>query len=517
MTVSISELPFLELLRSVIVEPDPYSEDDHRCMGYMSVIPSDILSSDFESGLILGRVSDRLFRQCLAGMEAANEDGDLEYMSPRDIEKILWRLVCEVWTNRNSLDVCKLTDRIDAFVGEHSKPQEEWTVLWEIDFLELSEPLNVEEVTIMSLTGDMLSGFRWADELRLFGLDETLRGSAFARATVLAGSHKTALLRAKPVIDDALDILRVTFSYARYLPSFQKLYRRGMRYFAYPSSIPTEGTIGMESVNLESVLGISGDMRTLVDTQLRTFAPIFERSMPEAIREPLWRSLTLIGRSMTRSDPDSQILDLCSALESVLCTATDPLKAQRITLRYMLMGFDLDKAVYANRSFGVYDVYLMRNDIIHGSRRRVSSSQDSFLLRGVAKETVEWLLELSKKYPEASRLDQLFEVVERVESLETIIQFIESHLSSTQQASKPVRQLAVWWLERARLRAFCQEQSLVVREYDVSRDYEVLVYPCGIKLKRARAEGKTSQILNSDPAEAHRLMLEQLKTQIATD
>jgi len=102
---------------------------------------------------------------------------------------------------------------------------------------------------------------------------------------------------------------------------------------------------------------------------------LFKRNgIQGGIREHLVRGLEWIGGSITREDEDDKIVDLCTALETLLATKQDAKKGEHIALRMMLLHMHLGQPFFNPAE--VLSIYEKRSEVIHGSRRRICTGSD---------------------------------------------------------------------------------------------------------------------------------------------
>lgn len=507
MSVATADLPLLDLLGHVVKEPPYCSTESSQLHGYADFVPNDLWtpgSDPTRNYLRLHPQAAEKFVNCLNGMLRASTDGDLEHLTDREIKQSLWRFVSEAWLTRESLTGEAILERVQKFVSDISRPQQDWEILWEIDLLELSEPISIGAVEFFPFSQDVIAQWERPEGHPLTQVDRSHIGKAFARVTVLAGTKEKATLRAKLAIDDALDILRVAISTARSIPDLQRLQRRGMHYYAYLKDNPSVGVAGAANTSLRASLGISGELRSAVSRALDGFGPVLNDELAVDVREPVRRALLAVGQSMTRTDVDTGILDLCSALESLFSTASEPLKAQRIALRYMLVGLTLGDDSYVTRPLGIYDLYLKRNDIIHGSDRRVCTAEDYADLLYVAKNAIERVITVAKANPViVQNPATLFAYIETIDSLEVVSAFLSNYPTTRNEAAKYVRRLTDWWLSRARLQVAAKERGYTLRERPLQGDHEVVLFPIGSRMQKSIDEETAIVVSRSDPAQAN--------------
>jgi Apea-like HEPN len=436
--------PLRELLELVVAEPgdDPGDDKRRKGPGFASTIPSDIGEVEGRT-LWLTDHAARQYRNCLRGFLSEGENGDLEHLAQRDIEKSLWRLVCETWLEREAIRPNQRAIKVDDFVSSLRRPPEGWEVLWEINDLDAEESFEVADVDFFRFEGAAPEGHLWRE------VEKELLGRTFARAMVYAGSKDKALDRAKAAIDDALNILRVSLIPHRQVYDLQLLQRRGMHFYAGRTSGSFPEHSGAQWGFGPFPLEISSDLIDFLNKRNLELHLGLNKETPSRLREPILRALYWIGSSVTRQDLDDRVVDLCTALECLLGLENDKRKAEAISVRYMLMGLAAKDTSYVVHPLAIYHLYLLRNDIVHGSARRVSSKQDYKDLRYVALDAVQRISKVVADQPRINRLSRLFDHIKTEPELAHIVEFI-SRYSSSDQAVRDVKTLAEKWLEEVR-------------------------------------------------------------------
>jgi hypothetical protein len=506
-------------LLALVLEETPYQQSESADLNvYAEFVPNDLLNEESDASdriLRLHPDTAKLYFECLHGLKSASHDGDLEHFTVREVRQLLWRFVSESWLMRESLDREATLGRVEEFVSSVTKPQQDWEILWEIELLELTEAVKVGDVEFIRLSEDLVTEWARPKNHPWSEIDQTLIGRAFARTIARAGTNEKALDRAVPLIDDALNILRVAISKGGFVPAFQRLQRRGLYYYALPGGNPTGSHAGARANSLATSLGIQGELREVVMSELDSWELVLGDELPAPIREPIHRALIAIGQSMTRTDVDTKILDLCSALEAIFSTEKEPLKAQRIAIRYMLTGLALDDPSYVTHPLEIYDLYLKRNQIIHGSARRVCTDKDYSDLLYVAKDSIRRVLAVAKNEPSLAELNDLFRHIEKLESLQTVFEFLQDYPTSKDGAAKDVRKLTDWWLARARLTQSTSKHHYQFRETQERGRYEIVLWPVEISRKVAERAGTAIIVTTDVPEQALQQALQLLEERVS--
>jgi hypothetical protein len=102
------------------------------------------------------------------------------------------------------------------------------------------------------------------------------------------------------------------------------------------------------------------------------------------------RALEWIGGSVTRERLDDKIIDICTALETLLATKQDGRKGEAIALRMMLLYSHLKKPFFD--PVKLLDIYEKRSDIVHGSERDICLDSDYKLGQWIAVDVLKNVL-----------------------------------------------------------------------------------------------------------------------------
>ena len=113
------------------------------------------------------------------------------------------------------------------------------------------------------------------------------------------------------------------------------------------------------------------------------------------IRDRLVRAMEWIGDSVTRESLDIKVVDICTALETLLATKQDKRKGEAITLRMMLLYSLLNKPFF--NPVQVLELYNKRSDIVHGSDKDACSDSEYSTGRWIAVDVLQTALIYIKK------------------------------------------------------------------------------------------------------------------------
>jgi hypothetical protein len=243
-------------------------------------------------------------------------------------------------------------------------------------------------------------------------------------------------------------VFRVALSSHRFLHQEQLQQKRGLWYFVgrpgIPGSLVAGGERGFDSWELE----VGGDLPEFLSGQLGELGTAFDDRVPAKLREPINRALMWMGSSLTRADLDDRVVDLCTALECLLALPKDGLKAEAIAVRYILVGFAIADSSYVVNPISIYDLYLLRNDIVHGSARRVAGILDYKDLRYVTRDALARVLKLYQDQPQIKSMSDLLMHIRTEDGLARVAAFVGQH-NATSDAVKALGALASVWLDEA--------------------------------------------------------------------
>ena len=103
-----------------------------------------------------------------------------------------------------------------------------------------------------------------------------------------------------------------------------------------------------------------------------------------------------IGRSIEEEDLDIKIINLSTALETILTDKSDKKKGETLAYRMLLLNAHVKRPfIHPAKVLGIYE---LRSDIIHGSQIGIASDHDYCTMRYAAIETLRHSLEVIHKF-----------------------------------------------------------------------------------------------------------------------
>jgi hypothetical protein len=367
-------------------------------------VPEDIPhDGERENWLTLTGEECTQYHRCL---NALGQERELESSSKNEIDKSLWHFVCEVFFGSENLkDPRSLKKKLAAFQQHVVKPIEKYEVMISIPNFQVGNyTYEIAGAKFFTLTPEFAESW---------GLKKDLPWDKdYYEATInhtIAFIHEEgadtwkAASRAKQRLITALNMIRVALL-VDHDPRIVgwKIHDEQML-FPYG-----EGTAVKKSGESEPVL--VGWQRGFHPFDLKIDDPIeYQLAKSRVIIESLFskneirgklrnriiRSMEWIGNSVTREKPDDKIVDICTALETLLATKQDQRKGEFITLRMVLLYAMLKKPFF-NPGY-IMNLYLKRSDIIHGSNTDICTDSDYVIGRSIAVEVVINTIEYLKK------------------------------------------------------------------------------------------------------------------------
>ncbi len=336
-----------------------------------------------EEAILMAGDDLRLYQEVVARLAAEKE---LEHITPKDVDTELWDFVCDLFVNKKEYQSSDaLSDAIRNFLKKVVKPWQDYEVMAVIENLKLKvQELPVVGVRITRLTKEKADDWGLADAPAFKDNFPDVIDKHVAVAEERAGSSNRAAERAVNKIDDALDALRTAVAGSILVARIdeQLLFARGT--FLAVRDMRTKRVVSLQwhrpfrPVEFE----IGSETLDPATQYLSSINALIESGTPVKLVNLFYRAMHWIGRSLTRESLDDKIVDLCTAMETLLCTRSDRLKGEAIAIRYMLLSTATEGGF--TNPFELLRLYALRSKIIHGSDIRVCSRRDYDHLRWIA-------------------------------------------------------------------------------------------------------------------------------------
>jgi hypothetical protein len=330
------------------------------------------------------------YHLCLVSLVNERE---LEYLSNREIDKELWHLVCEIFTNTTILkDPKALRKSLYSFQNRLKKPLIEYEIIIPIENLKIGE--HVYEIAGTKLF-EMSPEFaqQWGiikDKIIHDIFFKEAVGKAVATLTENAADPDKAAERARDRVKTSLDILRVALllDHEPRVISW-KIHDEEML-FTQSEHIAIRK--GKDTTNIffdikRGFRSVEFKVDQIIYNQLETsrmvIESLFNRNIITGhIKDRLSRTIKWISNSVIKDELDDKVIDICTALETLLTTKDDLRKGECIALRTTLLNAKLKKTFF--NPVYVMDIYLKRSEIIHGSAIKVCTESDYQIGRIIA-------------------------------------------------------------------------------------------------------------------------------------
>jgi hypothetical protein len=406
---------------------------------WTNFIPNDLRAS-LEDPDSLTLAGDRLslYRACL---KALAHDTKLEHLTADEIEHELWHFSCDVHLHQREHRYQGVRNaRVDALVERVLRPLETYEVMLPVDHLRLSDgPLDIRGARLVQLDEQAARAWGISPDDLLFHSDR-FADRAVAIVEVDAGSRDAAVRLARIEVDTVLHILRAcSIGFRARIWDGQLLQQRGGYYAVRKRDVSGKWISGWDRGFQPIVLELEGALRQYLEARLARLQPVYQGGLGGKIGESLLRAVEWIGTSITRSEWDDKVVDLCTALECLLVTINDGYKAERVAVRAMLLSLAV-RSSYTD-PVGVYDHYLLRNEIVHGAARQVAGPTAYDNLRWVAIETLQDAMAFVQTHPSVTSVESFIRAIETRPSLERAAQLLETE-DDGQSAKKVKKYIA---------------------------------------------------------------------------
>ena len=300
------------------------------------------------------------YQQYVICLESLTDERELEHLSKREIDKELWHLLCEVFVDSDKLKKPKaLKELLASFQDRLRKPLEEYEIIVPIENLKLGNYTHrIAAVAFVEASSEFLQkwGINKNNKLHEFFYDAAV-DKAVALLSEYAGDYSKAIDRARETINTAIAMLRVAllFDHEPRIVGW-KIHDEEMLFRESEHSAARK--IGDDSAiyfsGQRSFRSIEFKVNEVISKQIEISSQIIEclfdtDGLKGRIRDKILRAMQWISSSVVREEPDDKIVDICTALETLLTTKDDLRKGECIALRTMLINANLKKILDTNR------------------------------------------------------------------------------------------------------------------------------------------------------------------------
>ena len=376
----------------------------------------------FDYSQLQGPLGDRLAGEFMELQNVLRLELTPHHAADSEILLALWALLRKVVSNSEEFLVeDALVQLVNEFGVRWKPPLKEFEVVYPVENINIgTDPIMVGGVTFrlpeegFAATWGITSAWAQAET-------ENSKTRLLASIRVHSADHSRASETGIQPVLDAIEVLRISAlrGLANRLDVDDRLQWRLSGYWA-----------AME-LGGDSALALYGwrrpfrplviDAGPAVNIGLGAdpYANVLSDALPIDIRARLLRGTRWISTSVVHEDHDHKMVDLCTALETMLLPDYfGGRKGELIALRYYLTGGYMDPV-------GILQFYELRSEIVHGMKIGTAWVMDTWHLRGECVSVLANLLKLANRKPEVATLQGLIAEIETTENLEEFIRRCE--------------------------------------------------------------------------------------------
>ena len=328
-------------------------------------------------------------------LEALRDELSLEYLKDNELKNALWHFICEIIAGYSDyLNTNRLNEKIDEFLSSMLRPLEEYEVLIPILHLDANDlGIKMGDVTIKKF--DELALQDWGI-LREWGVFKSTANKTMAIIPEKGNNPELICDRARRKADFIIRILQVSLSTDLYTRDENLLFKQEVYSFYRKRNTPSSVRKQWQSRYEFPPLVIDERLEKRINNFLGNISDILEEEKyPPKLRERFERALMWIGRSIEEEDPDIKIVNLSTALETILTDKSEGKKGEQLAYRMLLVNAHVKKPFIDPAK--VLRIYELRSEIIHGSRIGIASDQEYSTMKFVAIETLRCSLEIIRR------------------------------------------------------------------------------------------------------------------------
>jgi hypothetical protein len=385
-----------KLLTLIVKEPqesEPFSFE----RGFLSgEIPRELLTKenmDSENpSLILTGDEMLLFHE---SVKTLRKDIKTEYLKDNEIKDRLWFLVCEVWNGRQTFkDSKKLKTKINDFIESICKPLDEYEVIFKVHNLELKKRIKIWDCFIVNYSKNTLKrkGFRDTNIYFLKIINDFEKKSLIL-VPESGNNYSLATERARKKANEVIKLLQTYLSAMPGVANEQLLFSISEEYAIKRRSDSKLISTGWKRDFLPISFDYEDSFLRLTKKANKHYKLI--ENTPEKLQNCVKRAILWIGKAISEEDFDLKVAFLCTALETLLTTKQDGRKGEKIAYRTALLRKHFEKTITHPRF--VLQLYLTRNDVVHGSKIGIASKPEYHSLLRLTNETLDYFIRLISK------------------------------------------------------------------------------------------------------------------------
>ena len=367
-----------------------YERDRSRMVGY---VPDDI-DIDRSKGDSFD-LYGKYYRDYCEVFEVLRDELSLEYLKDNELKNALWHFICEIiagYSDYRNTD--RLKEKINEFLSSMLRPLEEYEVLIPILYLDAKDlEIKIGDVTIKKFDEFALQDWGM---LREWGVFKLTANKTMAIIPEKGNNPKLICDRARRKADFIIRVLQVSLSTDIYIHDKNLLFKQGVCSFYRKRDTPSSVRRQWQSRYKFPPLVIDEKLEKSMNNFLGNISDILEEEKysPE-LRERFERALIWIGRSIEEEDPDIKIINLSTALETILTNKSEGKKGERLAYRMLLLNAHVKKPFIDPAK--VLWIYELRSEIIHGSRIGIASDHEYSTMKFVAIETLRYSIEIIRR------------------------------------------------------------------------------------------------------------------------
>ena len=313
-------------------------------------------------------------------VKVLDELGDelvLEYLTDQELKDALWYFMCEIIANHQIYkDSNKLKIKIDAFLDDLSKSLEDYEVLIPILNIDVKDSkfkyngIIIKKLEVHCLEEYGIKKGKNAFQDKYF---EHIVNKTGAIIQEKGNNPNLAYERARRKADLVIRILQASLSTRISLHDRNLLFKQDeysfIRKKGDDSSVHGQWRTKYKPIPIE----INKDYENGINKFLSNISEVLEEGkLPPKFRKRFERAITWIGRAIEEEDSGTKIINLSTALETILTTEGDSRKGETLAYRMLLLNTFIDKPFIDPVS--VLLIYELRSSIIHGSELGIVSN-----------------------------------------------------------------------------------------------------------------------------------------------
>lgn len=406
---------------------DASAPQDSWMEGHISAV-----GSDRPNWLFLVGETVQLYFDALAALE---RDPVFKGHTREDLDEYLAVLGHDLFVNREQMSNSRVRhERIQRFFTELAQPLVPYEVVFDVEGIRFgSGSLTVGDVVFREFGPELAKGWDYTKAEGSLSFRDILRKTLAEFAskpvgivTVQAGSARRAVGRAQGYFDHALNTLRLCIGAFPWAVVYdQELLQRRGRFFVVRQLEPEVRPVQIDGSDRFQRMDcdLAGPLEESTEEFIERLAPLYDGTIQGWLRDALLRSVEWVGTSITREHYDHKIVDIFTALETVLTTSDDSRKDEAIALRSMLLSMALGDGSPPPRD--LLHLYRLRADVVHGISSGVCAKSDFRELFWRTKNVILNTIELNNTRGPLTRPSHLIELLESRERLEQAVGWLE--------------------------------------------------------------------------------------------